>query len=311
MISDKMKDLATKICGIKLKNPLVLASGIMGVTASSLINMVSNGAGAVTMKSLGVEERKGHHCPILASWEAGFINAVGLSNPGIENGIEEIKEYKRRCDAPIIASIFAFKTEDFGILAEKVANANPDFLEINISCPNVEDEAGRPFAYSPEMAGKITKIVKNKTGIPVIVKLNGTGILILKEIAKSVEKAGADAINMGNTLGPGLLINIEAAKPILSNRFGGMSGPAIKPFTLKCIWDIYETVKIPIIGTGGVVAGRDAVEMLMAGASAVGIGTGVYYRGLDVFRKVNDEISEFMEKNNYSSIKEMVGKAHV
>jgi dihydroorotate dehydrogenase (NAD+) catalytic subunit len=131
-----------------------------------------------------------------------------------------------------------------------------------------------------------------------------------KEIAKACEDAGADAINMGNTLGPGLLINIETAKPILANKFGGISGSSIKPITLKRIWDIYEEVKIPIIGTGGVSNGRDAIEMMMAGASLVGIGTATHTRGIDVFKKITTEMQEFMDKNNYSSIKEIIGKAH-
>ncbi|MBN2423133.1 dihydroorotate dehydrogenase [Candidatus Woesearchaeota archaeon] len=305
-----MADLSTELCGIKLNNPLILASGIMGVTASSLANVVKNGAGAVTIKSIGPEERKGHPCPVITTWEAGMMNAVGLSNAGIDRGIEEIKKFKEMCDAPIIGSVFAFKQSLFGELTEKISTVNPDLIEINISCPNVESEAGTPFALDAKAAYSVTKHVKEKTKIPVIVKLSPNSLNI-KEIAKECEKAGADAINMGNTLGPGLLINIETAKPILANKFGGISGPAIKPIALKRVWDVYEAVKIPIIGTGGVTNGRDAVEMLMAGATAVGLGTAVYSRGIDVFNKINDEIKGFMKKNNYKSIKEMIGKAHV
>jgi len=299
--------LETEICGVKLDNPLILASGFLGVTASSLINVIDHGAGAVTIKSLGPEPRKGHHSPTIITWEQGMMNAVGLSNPGIDEGINEIREFKERCKKPIIASIFAFKKSLFGELAKKVKYA--DLLEINISCPNVEDEAGTPFALSCESAAEVTKIVKENTDIPVIVKLSPNSLNI-SSIAKQCELAGADAINMGNTLGPGLLINIESKKPILSNKFGGISGGAIKPITLKRVWDIYETVNIPIIGTGGVSSGRDAIEMIMAGAVAVGIGTAIYDNGIEAFSKINQEIEDFMKKNGYKKIEEMVGAAH-
>ncbi|MFH0875786.1 MAG: dihydroorotate dehydrogenase [archaeon] len=304
-----MPKLDIVLCNIKLKNPTILASGFLGVSASSLINVAKNTAGAVTFKSLGPEERKGHPCPVISTFNGGIINAVGLSNPGYELGAEEIKEFNKTHPVPVIASIFAFKKELFGLVAQKISLANPDFIEINISCPNVESEAGIPFACDAASAAEVTKIVKEKTKIPIIVKLSPSANNIGK-IAAECERAGADAINMGNTLGPGMVINIEAAKPILSNKVGGVSGPAIKPIAVKNVWDVYNSVKIPIIGTGGVTTGRDAVEMIMAGASAVGVGSAVYYRGIDVFSKINSEILEFMKANNYKTIKEMVGLAH-
>jgi dihydroorotate dehydrogenase (NAD+) catalytic subunit len=300
-------DLSTTFCNVNFRNPLILASGFLGVTASSMINIVNNGAGGVTIKSLGPKPRLGHHSPTIITWNQGMMNAVGLSNPGIDLGIKEMQEYKNQCDAPLIASIFAFKKSLFGELAEKVKYA--DLLEINISCPNVEHEAGTPFALDCDSAYEVTKLVKQKTNIPVIVKLSPNSLNI-KDIAKKCEDAGADAINMGNTLGPGLLINIEAKKPILANKFGGISGGAIKPITLKRIWDIYEEVKIPIIGTGGVYNARDAIEMIMAGASLVGIGTAIYENGPETFEKINQEIFEFMKKHGYNSIYEMIGVAH-
>ena len=238
-----------------------------------------------------------------------MMNAVGLSNPGIEIGKKEIEKFKKICNAPLIGSIFSFKTSGFKDLAEKISKVEPDLVEINISCPNVEDEAGTPFALDKDAAYKVTKSVKENTKIPVIVKLSPNS-LDIKKIAGACEKAGADAINMGNTLGPGLLIDIDTAKPILANKFGGISGPAIKPITLKRVWDIYETVDIPIIGTGGITTGKDAIQYIMAGASAVGLGTAVYYRGIDVFNKINKEIEVFMENQGYESIREMIGLAH-
>jgi len=301
--------LETKLCGVRLRNPTVLASGILGVSGASLAKVARKGAGAVTSKSVSIEERKGHPCPILLTYEAGVMNAVGLSNPGVDKIIDELRFYKQNSNAPLIASIFASKTKDFGICAKKISEAKPDLIEVNISCPNVEAEFGKPFAADVRMAAAVTRAVKKNTKIPVFVKLS-PNVPDIASIAKSVEKAGANGITAVNTVGPGMIINIEAGKPLLANKAGGMSGPAIKPIAVKAVYDIYSAVKIPIIGTGGVTTGRDAVEMFMAGATAVGIGSGVYYRGVDIFKKVCDEIAEFMRRHGYNKIKEMIGIAH-
>ena len=304
-------NISTRLKGIKLKNPTILASGILGTTGSSLANVAANGAGAVTSKSIGLDERFGHPNPVLVEWEKGFINAVGLSGPGIEEGIEELGYAVKNSSAPVIASIFASTVDDFGSVARKISKAKPHLIEVNISCPNVESEFGRPFGTDPDISAKVTKAVKRNTSVPVIVKLS-PNVPNIRLIAEAVRKAGADIINAINTVGPGMVINIDAAKPVLHNKMGGVSGPAIKPVAVRCVYDIYEATdgKIPIIGTGGVTYGCDAVEMFMAGASAVGIGTGVYYRGIDIFRKVSEEIAEFMDKNNHDSLKDIIGKAH-
>jgi len=302
-------DISTKICGVMLSNPTTLASGIMGVTGASLCFAAKNGAGAVTTKSIGMEERKGHPCPIFLEWEKGMINAVGLSSPGIDSCIEELRFAVKNSKSPVIASIFAPTTKQFGEVARHVSKIRPNLVEVNISCPNVEAEFGKPFATDPQAAADVTRIVKKNTGIPVIMKLS-PNVSNIKVIAKAVEKAGADAICAINTVGPGMLIDIKAGKPLLANKAGGLSGPAIRPVAVRCVYDIYETVKIPIIGTGGITYGKDAVEMIMAGASAVGIGSAVYYRGIDVFRKVCDEIIDFMEKEGYSSLNQFRGIAH-
>jgi dihydroorotate dehydrogenase (NAD+) catalytic subunit len=304
-----MVNISTKLCGIRLQNPTVLASGILGTTGASLVNVAAHGAGAVTSKSIGLEERAGHPNPVLVEFENGFINAVGLSGPGIEEGIEEIKYAVKNSKSPVIASIFASTIKDFGTAAKLISKAKPKFIEVNISCPNVQAEFGKPFATDPVISAQVTKAVKKNTSIPVIIKLS-PNVSDIKSIAKAVEKAGADAIAAINTVGPGMVINLETAKPILANKMGGVSGPAIKPIAVRCIYDIYSVVKIPILGIGGVTYGKDAVELMMAGASAVGIGTAVYYRGIDVFRDVSKEIEEFMEKNGYNSLKEIIGRAH-
>lgn len=302
-------NLSTKICGIKLNNPTVLASGILGVTGSSLCYVAEHGAGAVTTKSIGIEERKGHPAPIVIEWEKGLINAVGLSSQGIEEASEEVKFAVKHCKSPVIASIFAPKTKQFGDVARLISKAKPHLIEVNISCPNVEAEFGKPFATDPEVSAEVVKVVKKNTPIPVIVKLS-PNVGNIKLIAKAVEKAGADAICAINTVGPGMVIDITTGKPILSNKVGGVSGPAIKPIAVRAVYDIYSAVKVPIIGTGGVTNGRDAIEMIMAGATCVGIGSGVHYRGIDVFRKVYNEIQDFLFENKYKSLDEIRGIAH-
>lgn len=304
-------NLSTELAKIKLENPTILASGILGTTGSSLVNVAEKGAGAVTSKSIGLDERPGHPNPVLVEWEKGFVNAVGLSGQGIKESIEEIEYAVKHSKSPVIASIFASTIADFGKVAKEISKAKPHFIEVNISCPNVESEFGKPFGTDPKISAQITKIVKKNTSIPVIIKLS-PNVPNISIIAQAVAEAGADIINAINTVGPGMVINLETAKPILANKVGGVSGPAIKPIAVRCVYDIYKATKgkIPIIGTGGITYGKDAVEMIMAGASAVGIGTAVHYRDLDVFKQISEEIGEFMYKHGYNSIKEIVGVAH-
>ncbi len=302
-------DLSTTFCGIKFSNPTVLASGVLGVTGDSMRYVIEAGAGAVTTKSTDMKGRTGHPNPIIITHEGGMMNAVGLSNPGIKEEIETIADFKKQCKNPLFLSIFAKNVDGYKEITEQANKSEADFLEINISCPNVEDEFGKPFACCPGIPGKVTKIVKSCTDKPIVVKLS-PNVPNIVDIAKEIEDAGADALSMINTVGPGLAINIETAQPILANKVGGLSGPAIKPIAVKAVFDVYQAVKIPILGIGGITNGRDALEIMMAGASLVGIGTAVYYRGAEVFRKITDEMGEWMGKNNFSSLDEIVGLAH-
>jgi len=306
-----MADLGVSLAGVQLKNPLILASGIAGVSVGTLERAAKSGAGAVTLKSFGEKPRAGHPNPTVLPWECGVINAVGLSNPGVDAGVQEVHEAIAKLKVPVIASLFSDSPEGFGRMAAKLAEAKPAFLEANLSCPNVMAEHGVPFAYEPEPARQAVKAVKDAIGdaVPLIAKLS-PNTHRLKEVASAVESAGADVINMGNTLGPGMLISLEARRPVLHNKTGGISGPALRPVAVRCVWDVYETVKIPIIGTGGVAYGRDALEMVMAGATAVGVGTAVGTRGFGVFRKIAAEMQGWMDANGTSSVKELVGVAH-
>lgn len=300
--------LTTNFLGREFTNPVVLASGILGVTAASLNQVINNGAGGVTTKSASLTPRTGHPNPTMVGFKHFFINAVGLSNPGVAETGEEIKKFKKLSTAPLIGSIFAGTPEEFGIVTEKICQAPLDFLEINVSCPNVSKEFGVPFAYSPEAVEAITKKVKEKSTVPIIIKLSPNAWNIV-EIAKRAEAAGADAITAINTVS-GMTIDVGSRRPILHNKQGGVSGPALFPIALKCVYDIYQAIKIPVIGTGGITTGEDALAMIMAGATLVGVGSAVYYRGPEVFRQITSEMEEFMKKENIKSLAEIKGAAH-
>ena len=298
--------LQTNLCGIKLKNPAILASGILGVTKESIGRIGKSGAGAVTLKSICHEERFGNSNPTMFGYDDVFLNAVGLPGQGIDSAM---KDFARLDDLsiPVIGSIYGYRIRQFGEVAKKMASLRPAMIEVDISCPHMD--YGKPYYADAELTAKVTSVVKQNAGkIPVSIKLS-PNVHDIKEIAHAAEKAGADAITAINTA-IGMAIDVDARKPILANKIGGISGPALKPIALRCVYEIYETVKVPIIGTGGVTYGKDAIEMIMAGATAVGIGTGIYYRGIDVFRKVCGEMEEWMKKNKVKSLDEVRGVAH-
>lgn len=300
-----MADVTANIAGLKLANPTILASGILGVTKDSLKYVVQNGAGACVIKSISREERKGHNAPNMHAIEGGFMNAVGYSNPGLEKAKEEFQNLKE-IGAPVIASIIGQDADEFAYMAENFLSDEFAAVEAVLSCPHTPGYGTLAGQGTPQFTEEITKKVRAKTKLPLFIKVSPESQPI-GEIAKAAEAGGADAITAVNTMGPGIHLDIYAKKPILHFGRGGVSGPALRPIAVRCISDIYQSVKIPVIGCGGVTTGRDAVEMLMIGASAVEIGTGVYYRGPEVFQKVVDEIKEFMEAEGFKSVKEMVG----
>lgn len=303
-------DISCEFLGLKMNSPLVLASGIIGTSADLLERAAHCGAGAVTSKSCSLEPRLGHPNPVAVEWEGGVINAVGLTNPGADQEVLMLIEAKTRLTAlgvPLIASIFASSVDQFGQVAAIISQAEPDLIEVNISCPNVADEFGTPFAGSPESAAAVTAKVKASTHIPVCIKL-APNVPSIARIALAVVKAGADAITAINTM-PGMIIDAWAGRPILSNRMGGISGSALKPVALRCVAEIRQAVDVPIIGTGGITTGLDAAEMLMAGATIVGVGSSVWFRGPEVFDKINTELIAFMESEGYSDLKSIRGIA--
>jgi dihydroorotate dehydrogenase (NAD+) catalytic subunit len=303
-------DLSVAICGVQLRNPTVLASGILGLSEDLLIRVGEAGAGAVVTKSCGLVPRAGYPNPVIADWGAGLINAVGLSNPGVDATREEVRIAKRVLKPKgiaVIASIFAESVWDFGLVAQKIAPAEPDLVEVNISCPNVEHEFGQFFCATPYVAAQVTRRVKQCTDIPIIVKLSPNEANIA-DIARAVVDAGADAISAINTLGPGMVLDIESRAPIISNRIGGISGPAIHPIAVRCVNDIARIVDVPIIGIGGNATARDAIEMIVAGAHAVGIGSAIYSRGLGVFAETTRGIEEYMRRHNFSRLGDFRGR---
>lgn len=305
-----MANLEIDFCGVKFKNPTVLASGILGVTASSLKNVVRNGAGGVTTKSIWLEEHAGHKSPVMFGTPNYFMNAVGLSDAGIKKALEEtFPEYNENKPAPIIGNIVASRIADFALVAEEIAKGNPNIIEVNISCPNVEDKYGKPFACDIMDAAAVTKVVRAVTDKPVIVKLS-PNVSNIGEIAKACADSGADGFCVINTVGPGMAIDIDLRMPILTNKVGGISGPAIKPVAVKCVYDVYKATGLPIVGTGGILTGEDAIEIMMAGARLVGMGTMVYYRGVEGFAEVVREIGDWCDKNGVKNLEEIIGAVH-
>ena len=298
-----------------LPSPFVLASGIWGTTVSLLQRAASAGCGAVTAKSCGPTPRAGHVNPTCLDWGNGLINAIGLANPGVENEVGLLATARPILDSlgvPLIASIFAGTAEEFGTVAATVAQAHPTFLEVNISCPNVHSEFGEPFAANAKSAAAVTAHVKAAVapfGIPVIVKL-APNVPSVTQIAHAVIEAGADALCAINTM-PGMVIDVESGQPILANVSGGVSGPALKPIALKCVYDLHRAFPtVPIIGTGGVTNGRDALEMVMAGATLVGVGSAIYYRGPDTIRTIRAEFDQWLQQRSITDLAEIRGRAH-
>lgn len=313
MLDKNEVELDTSLSSVKLRNPLVLSSGILGTTAPLLKRVFCAGAGAVTTKSIGPKPREGHDNPIVLETEGGLLNTVGLPTPGYENmdkEWEELTEVKaQHPDFVLIASIFGGKVSEYQRIAEYVAERNPDIIELNLSCPNVNFQ-GRVFELDADMTFEVVKKVKARVvEIPVMAKLSPNTPQIT-EIASACEEGGADIISAINTVGPGMVIDVEMATPVLSKSKGGLSGPAIKPIAVRCVYEIYEKIGLPILGIGGAVKGEDVVEFMMAGASAVGIGSGVFYHGVNIFKKIQDELAAWLAEHNYHRVSDLIGVAH-
>lgn len=301
-------DISTEISGIALKNPTVLASGILGTSNALLQTVAGAGAGAVTTKSISLDPMPGHNNPVTVGFEAGLLNAVGYANPGLHAAAQEFSN-PGAVGVPVIASVIGRGVGDIVKVVEGLWSQGFAAIEISLSCPHTPGFGAMAGQNTPSYVRQVVSAARRVTSIPLFVKLSADTADIAK-VAKAAEEAGADGITATNTIGPGMIINIEARRPVLGFKKGGISGPALRPIAVRCVYDIYEAVRIPIIGTGGVSAGRHAIEMLMAGASAVGIGTAVCTGGVGVFSTVCGEMEDWMVKNGYSSVKELIGAAH-
>jgi len=302
-----MTTLTTKIANLKLRNPVMSAAGILGMTASSLLNLAKAGAGAVVTKSISLKPCIGYSNPTIVQANCGFINAMGLPNPGIDAFKEEIRQYKAETNVPLIVSVYGFTPKEYAKVSSLAVENGADAVELNVSCPHAE-KTGAEIGQDPKMLAEVVKEVKEKVDKPVFVKLtpNVTDII---ELAKNAENAGADSITAINTV-KAMAIDTETTYPILANKIGGLSGPAIKPIAVRCVYEIYREVKIPIIGCSGITTWRDAVEFMLAGASAVQIGTAIAHKGTYVFKSVTKGIEAYIKKKGFKSVKEIVGLSH-
>jgi dihydroorotate dehydrogenase (NAD+) catalytic subunit len=298
--------LAIALNRLKLRAPTLNASGVLGMSVPLLRRVYDSGVGAVVTKSLGPQARFGHLNPTVVPVEGGILNAMGLPNPGVNYFIDEIQKLKSQ-NVPVIASFFASTLKEFSESASLLSEAGSDALELNLSCPNVEGEVGMCAADALSVE-RVTAAVKAVTDKPVLVKLS-PNVTDIASIAVAAEKGGADAITATNTL-KAMTIDTNFKRPVLMNVTGGLSGPALKPIALRCVWEIFEAVEIPIIGCGGVATGIDAVEYILAGASAVEIGTAVMTRGFEVYGEINEGIRTYLTENGYSKVSELVGGAH-
>lgn len=304
-----MKDagLGVDLAGLRLANPTMLASGILGYSVETLANIAKAGAGAVVTKSVSQKPREGYANPTVVQADCGLINAVGLPNPGIEEFAKEIRGAKTVLRVPLVVSVFGFSVEEYASVARKAVGAGADGVELNVSCPHVK-ETGSEIGQNPKIVTQVIRKVKASVNKPVLVKLS-PNVTSMPDIACAAVRAGADALTVMNTV-KAMAIDVETTMPILANRVGGLSGAAVKPIALRHVYDVYEQVDVPIVACGGISDWRDAVEFLLAGASAVQIGTAIADEGLGVFKAVTRGIGAYLKKKHWRSVSEIVGLSH-
>ena len=301
-----MANLNVKFGNIDFKNPVVMASGTFGFGKEYNEIYDIQKLGGVSSKGLTLQKRDGNNG--MRVWEtlSGMMNSVGLENPGIQGFIDNELQFFKDLDFVRIANVGGGTLEDY-IEGVKLLNDQPvDMIELNISCPNVKD-GGMAFGANPEVAGRVTREVRKVTTKPLVVKLS-PNVTDIAYIAKVVEENGADAVSLINTL-LGMAIDLKTKKPLLGNTFGGFSGPAVKPVALRMVYQVYKAVNIPIVGMGGISSTEDALEFIMAGASMVSLGTGIFFNPV-LPVEVAEGLQKYCEENNIENINELVGIAH-
>ena len=296
-------NMSVTIAGVEWKNPVTVASGTFGSGAEFEEFVDLNRLGAVTTKGVANIPWQGNPTPRVAETYGGMMNAVGLQNPGIDLFCERDIPFLRKYDTKIIVNVCGKSTEDYCEVVERLGNEDIDMMEINISCPNVK-EGGIAFGQNPKAAEEITKAVKKYAKQPVIMKLS-PNVTDITEMAKAVEAGGADAVSLINTL-TGMKIDVHRRQFVLANKTGGVSGPAIHPIAVRMVYQVANAVNLPIIGMGGIASAEDAIEMILAGASAVSVGTANFYNPA-VTMEIVDGIENYMKTYGFQSVQEMVG----
>ncbi len=303
-----MVNTAVTLCGIQMDNPLIPASGTFGFGYEFAELYDINCLGSFSFKGTTKDPRFGNPTPRIAECPAGMINAVGLQNPGVDKVIsEELPKLKACFHKPVMANVSGFSVEDYAYTVERLNGEEQiGWFEVNVSCPNVHG-GGMSFGTSPEAAAEVTRAVRAVTKKPLLIKLS-PNVTDIVSIAKACEEAGADGISMINTL-LGMRIDLKTKKPVIANKMGGFSGPAIKPVALRMVYQVYEAVNIPIVGMGGIASAEDVIEMMLAGATAVEIGAANL---VDPFicRDIIEELPAVMEKYGIQNLTDIIGGAH-
>jgi dihydroorotate dehydrogenase (NAD+) catalytic subunit len=299
--------LKVSLPGLDLKNPIMPASGCFsfGKEYSQFYDLSK--LGSIMVKAATLHKRLGNDTPRVAETTSGMLNAIGLQNPGVETIIDEELPFLSRFDLPVIANVAGSTIEEYEQVAMALRRSHIAAIELNISCPNVK-EGGVQFGTDPDVAAEVTRRVKEAANVPVYVKLS-PNVTDIVAIAQAVESAGADGLTMINTL-TGMTIDLNKRRPLLSNGVGGLSGPAIKPVAIRMIYQVYEAVNIPIIGMGGVRCAEDVLEFLLAGASAVAVGTANFENPL-VCSDIIDDLPFVLDKYGFDSVTDAIGKGHV
>ncbi len=300
--------LSVEVAGLRFRNPFLLAAGILGITAGLLVRVESAGAGGVVTKTITRNPREGHENPVVYELECGLLNSMGLPNPGIDYFVDEIARAKELLSVPLIVSVGGSTPEEVAYVVRRAVEAGADGVELNASCPHVE-RYGVELLQDLELFEEVVERAKDSARTkPLFVKLSATGDLI--RVAETAIEAGADCLVAINTI-RAMAVDVWAQRPVLGGIYGGLSGPAIRPIAVRCVYELYEEFPdVPIVGVGGICKWEDVAEMLLAGAVAVQIGTAVAYRGLSIFEELALGISEYLDELGLSSVRELVGRAH-
>jgi dihydroorotate dehydrogenase (NAD+) catalytic subunit len=296
-------DLSVELAGVTLKNPVAVASGTFGFGREYGQFFDLSALGAICCKGLTLHPREGNPPPRIAETPLGMLNSVGLQNPGVDAFIRDELPFLRQFDVKVIANISGNTPEEYGVMCEKLSEAGVDMIEVNISCPNVK-AGGLAYGTRPDLAAEVTAEAKRHARVPVMVKLS-PNVTDITEIAKAAADAGADALSLINTL-RGMRIDVNTRRPILKMNTGGLSGPAVLPVAVRMVWEVASAVKLPILGMGGVATGEDAAQLMLAGASAVAVGTALFADPCAPL-KVRDGLADIAARQGLSAVRELTG----